>query len=238
MTHITHLSKQLIVTILTATVLISCLVIAAPVASADTRLPLPYADINQDGNLDTKDALVLFRAVATGADSALTDEARIIADTDGDGRLSVKDVQKIFQAIASGKDVASVAPAPSDYETEVFRLVNIEREKEGLTPLQYAYDIQAFADIRAKECCNYFSHTRPNGRICFSLFDDYQTDYFAGGENIAWGHQTPEEVVSAWMNSPGHRDNIMNPYFRAITVGCCEDPHYPGRYSWAQMFTY
>jgi len=230
--------KRAVAIVLTLATIIGCFSMSAVSASAAEPLPLAYADVNMDGVANSKDVLTLYKIVATGDTSALSREARLCADCDGSGSLTMKDVQILFAAVSGKTALSAAAPAPSEYELEVFRLVNIEREKAGVAPLQYGYDIQLFGDIRAEECSIYFSHTRLDGRICFSVFDDYQNNYYAGGENIAAFQRSPEQVVSDWMNSPGHRDNMLNPYFSTLVVGCAEIPDYPGYYSWAQMFTY
>lgn len=114
-------------------------------------------------------------------------------------------------------------------QQEVLRLVNIEREKEGLAPLEYYYSGQAAADIRAKEITTYFSHERPDGTLCWTALYEQNISFYGAGENIAGGLLTPEAVVNAWMNSEGHRANILNPDFTHLIVGV------EGNY-WVQLF--
>ena len=96
---------------------------------------------------------------------------------------------------------------------EVLRLVNIERAKENLNPLKMDKDLLEAAMIRATEIMIYFSHTRPNDESCFTVSNK------AFGENIAAGNTTAEATVTQWMNSTGHRANIMNPSYTTIGVG-------------------
>lgn len=117
---------------------------------------------------------------------------------------------------------------------QVVELVNIERAKEGLSPLSVDADVQAAAMVRAKECEQSFSHTRPNGSSFSTALKEQGVSYRRAGENIAWGQKTPEEVVAAWMNSSGHRANIMNPNFTAIGVGYYENAG--GTDYWCQLF--
>lgn len=117
----------------------------------------------------------------------------------------------------------------------VVDLVNAERAKEGLSPLTVNVNVQAAAQVRAKECEQYFSHTRPNGSSFATALREQGVTYKSAGENIAWGQRTPEEVVSAWMNSSGHRKNIMNPNFTTIGVGYYENAR--GTDYWCQLFT-
>lgn len=117
----------------------------------------------------------------------------------------------------------------------VVDLVNEERAKEGLSPLTVNVNVQAAAQIRAKECEQYFSHTRPDGSSFATALWEQGVTYKSAGENIAWGQRTPEEVMEAWMNSSGHRKNIMNPNFTTIGVGYYENAN--GTDYWCQLFT-
>lgn len=118
----------------------------------------------------------------------------------------------------------------------VAQLVNQERAKEGLSPLRVDTQLLDAAKIRALELPQLFDHQRPDGRSCFTVLDDIgYTSYSTLGENIAAGQQTPESVMSAWMNSPGHRANILNPDFTSIGVGCVAgNEGYP--LYWVQLF--
>ncbi len=118
---------------------------------------------------------------------------------------------------------------------EVVRLVNAERAKEGLAPLTINTKVQAAAMVRAKECEQFFSHTRPNGSSFATALKEQNVSYRSAGENIAWGQRSPEEVMKAWMNSSGHRANIMNPNFTTIGVGYYENAM--GTDYWCQLFT-
>ena len=133
---------------------------------------------------------------------------------------------------------------PSEYELEILRLVNIEREKEGLEPLEFAYFIYDCAVIRAKECApmDDCSHTRPDGRAWHTVFDDLKINEdreFGMGENIAWGHDSAEQVMYdeiGWMNSPGHRANILRPEYKYVAIGSAECVEQPGTYATVQLF--
>lgn len=121
------------------------------------------------------------------------------------------------------------------YVDEVIRIVNEERAKQGLQPLKKNNDLCKVAGIRATETTSLFSHTRPNGESCFTILKEYNISYMTVGENIAAGQQTPTEVMNAWMNSQGHRENIINSSFGQIGVGVVKGGSY-GIY-WVQMFT-
>ena len=122
------------------------------------------------------------------------------------------------------------------YAEQVVNLVNAERAKEGLSPLKTAKDVQAAAQVRAKEIETSFSHTRPNGSNFATALKEQNVSYRGAGENIAWGQRSPEEVVNAWMNSSGHRANIMNAKFTTIGVGYHQNAN--GVKYWSQLFTY
>ena len=123
----------------------------------------------------------------------------------------------------------------SRYISEVVSLVNAERAKEGLSALQMDSSLNSAAQVRAKEIVTNFSHTRPNGSSCFTALSEAGIKYNGSGENIAYGQKTPAEVVNAWMNSAGHRANIMSSKFTKIGVGCYNSN---GTYYWSQFFTY
>ncbi len=114
-------------------------------------------------------------------------------------------------------------------ETEVLRLVNAEREKKGLSPLTFSKELAAAADVRTRELTITFSHTRPNGMTCFTVSE------YVFAENIASGQTAPQSVVSAWMNSSGHKDNILNEKYKTAAVGCYRNE---GTYYWVLLFGY
>lgn len=119
------------------------------------------------------------------------------------------------------------------YEAEVLRLVNIERARYGLAPLSMDDGAVNVAHVRAKEIVQSFSHTRPNGSSCFTAAREAGVSYRYAGENIAYGYPTPEQVVAGWMNSEGHRKNILSASFNRIGVGCYESR---GVLYWSQFF--
>lgn len=121
------------------------------------------------------------------------------------------------------------------YTKQVVDLVNVERAKEGLSPLTIDANAAKAADIRAKEIQTKFDHTRPNGSSFSTVLRENGVSFNGAGENIAWGQRSPKEVMTAWMNSAGHRANIMNPNFKHIGVGNQENS---GTQYWVQLFTY
>lgn len=204
--------------------ILSAVLSAVMAASALTTVcsaeELKY-DVNGDGYENAKDALALLKMCVRG-------ESDLSYDMNGDGYVNAKDALFILKYIVN-KPISDV---PADYEAEVVRLVNIEREKNGLSALKSDNSrLNKAADIRAEEILTVFSHTRPSGADCFSALIEYGVKYRAAGENIAYGYRTPEEVVEGWLNSPGHRANILNPSFTHIGVGYNKNGS-----GWVQLF--
>ena len=134
-------------------------------------------------------------------------------------------------------------PSVPDTDTEnasfvrqVVNLVNQERAKAGLSPVTADTSIQAAAQVRAKEIEKSFSHTRPDGSSFSTALTQQGVTYRGSGENIAWGQKTPEQVMNGWMNSDGHRANILNKNFTKIGVGYHQNAS--GTNYWTQLFTY
>ena len=141
--------------------------------------------------------------------------------------------------ITETPDNDSTEDTTSDYHAYVLRvveLVNEARAEAGLNPVSLAEDVTAAAQVRAVEIVTSFSHTRPNGTSCFTALEEAGVNYRGAGENIAWGQRTPEEVMNGWMNSAGHRANILNGSFTTIGVGYYQNAS--GVNYWTQMFTY
>jgi len=124
----------------------------------------------------------------------------------------------------------------SQYLQEVLDLVNKERAEAGLAPLALDEKLNEAAKVRAQEITSNFSHTRPDGTDPFTVLQEYGCSYMSAGENIAAGQSTPAEVVESWMNSEGHRANILSPDFTKLGVGYCQvNSGY--KYYWVQLFT-
>ena len=124
--------------------------------------------------------------------------------------------------------------AQGDYASQVVALVNAERAKYGLSALKADSRVQQAAQVRASETVQSFSHTRPNGSSFSTALTEAGVSYTRSGENIAYGQSTPQQVVNAWMNSSGHRANILNEDFTTIGVGYTV---INGTAYWAQLFT-
>ena len=123
---------------------------------------------------------------------------------------------------------------PIAMASEVLRLTNIERAKEGAQPLKYNKALQDAAMLRAKEISVKFSHTRPNGTDSSTVGKDVGAGGICG-ENIAMGQDSPETVVTDWLNSPGHRIPMMRNANQYMGVGFYKAAN--GIYYWVQEFT-
>lgn len=121
-------------------------------------------------------------------------------------------------------------------ESEVVRLVNIERSKQGLQPLKENWQLSRVARYKSADMAakNYFSHTSPTYGSPFKMMESFGIRYSSAGENIAYGQKTPQQVMTAWMNSPGHRSNIMSSSYSQIGVGYATNKN--GVPYWTQMF--
>lgn len=121
----------------------------------------------------------------------------------------------------------------SEFEKQVVDLTNAERTKAGLKPLEMHTPLMAVAHAKSADMAknNYFSHTSPTFGSPFDQIKSAGISYRSAGENIAQGQRTPQQVVQAWMDSPGHRQNIMNANFTHIGVGFVEEGYY-----WTQQF--
>ena len=119
------------------------------------------------------------------------------------------------------------------YEKEVVRLINEIRVQNGLKELTYNWELSRVARYKSQDMKDnrYFSHTSPVYGTPFQMMKSFGITYRSAGENIARGQKSPQAVVNAWMNSSGHRANILSTSFTQIGVGYVSDGHY-----WTQMF--
>ena len=119
------------------------------------------------------------------------------------------------------------------YENEVIRLVNEIRVENGLKPLTANWELSRIARYKSEDMSDnrYFSHTSPIYGTPFQMIRAFGLSYRSAGENIAYGYGTPAAVVNGWMNSSGHRANILNASYTQIGVGYCANGNY-----WTQMF--
>ncbi len=155
--------------------------------------------------------------------------------------------QKPAAPVAAQKPAAPVttekpaAPAETkatngSYEAQVVELVNKERAAQGLSPLKFNAELSNVARVKAADLRdkNYFAHNSPTYGSPFDMMKSFGIRYTAAGENIAKGYMNPTSVMNGWMNSPGHKANIMNGNFTEIGVGYVSGSNGSGY--WVQMF--
>lgn len=120
-------------------------------------------------------------------------------------------------------------------ENEILKLVNAERSKNGLSALEMDWQVNRVASYKSQDMAdnNYFSHTSPTYGSPFDMLSSFNVNYRSAGENIAKGQKTAQSVMNAWMNSSGHRANILSKNFTHLGVGYVEQN---GTTYWTQMF--
>lgn len=131
----------------------------------------------------------------------------------------------------------SVKEEPYLVEREMlFSLMNEQRSANNVAKLSQSGALNNLAHLRAYELSQEFSHTRPNGASCFSVLKDSGIEYRLAGENIASGYADAGTVMDGWMNSEGHRANILNPNYSQVGIGVYGNEDGTG-YFWVQIFT-
>ena len=125
-------------------------------------------------------------------------------------------------------------PGAETPAAQVLALVNAQRARAGLGSLSLDPEASKAAGVRAREIQISFSHTRPDGRDFSTALSEAGASYRASGENIAYGQRSAEQVMDVWMNSAGHRANILNPGYSRIGIGHVKDSR--GVDHWVQLF--
>lgn len=129
--------------------------------------------------------------------------------------------------------IPQVSSSVTDYENEVIRLINEIRKENGLNTLSTNWELSRVARYKSQDMRDnqYFAHNSPVYGTPFQMIKAFGISYRTAGENIAYGYKTPQAVVDGWMNSSGHRANILNASFTQIGVGYVANGNY-----WTQMF--
>lgn len=124
----------------------------------------------------------------------------------------------------------------SSEAVQILKLVNQERSKQGLSPLTLSEKLTSIANTKAKDMAdkNYFSHQSPTYGSPFDMLKHFGVSYSYAGENIAAGQKTAKEVMNSWMNSSGHRANILNKNYTQLGVGYVQGGQYGTE--WVQLF--
>ena len=147
------------------------------------------------------------------------------------GTVSIDGVPHYFQS--DGTLAADPSGEKSSWPDRVLELVNQARAAEGISALAPSASLQAGAAVRAEECVRKFDHLRPDGREWSTIFEEIPQASGKRGENLARNYPAPEAVVEAWLKSPGHRENLLNPEFSYVGTAVYQDSD--GACYWAQL---
>lgn len=133
--------------------------------------------------------------------------------------------------------IPQLDPRVVSFQNQVVALTNQQRAKYGLPPLTMNWELQRMARIKSEDMRtrNYFDHMSPNYGSPFNMMTSFGIHYSYAGENIAAGQQSPQAVVNAWMQSPGHRANILSKNYTQIGCGVAFGGSY--QFYWTQEFT-
>ena len=219
--------------------------------SADTAV---QADVDGDGSVTIKDSIYVLQYICGILDTFPVEEGPAQKPTEAPTAAPTeRPTQKPTEAPTAApteKPTQKPTEAPAELPTnscnsiydadtekdcytlsyKVFEIVNQERIKAGVKPLKFNNDMYKAAMVRAKECDESFSHDRPNGTSCFTALKEAGVKYFSAGENIAMGYRTPADVMKGWMDSEGHRNNILDPDFTDFACGVYKSGY------WSQFF--
>ena len=219
--------------------------------SADAAV---QADVDGDGSVTIKDSIYVLQYICGILDTFPVEEGPAQKPTEAPTAAPTeKPTQKPTEAPTAApteKPTQKPTEAPAELPTnscnsiydadtekdcytlsyKVFEIVNQERIKAGVKPLKFNNDMYKAAMVRAKECDESFSHDRPNGTSCFTALKEAGVKYFSAGENIAMGYRTPADVMKGWMDSEGHRNNILDPDFTDFACGVYKSGY------WSQFF--
>ncbi|NMA24065.1 MAG: serine protease [Clostridiales bacterium] len=172
--------------------------------------------------------------VTTAETTTATQESTVIPDTTAETTVVPSTLPMAPKTVTTSPPAANNNPAPvQSIEQEVAALVNQARRQNGLKELTLSPELSNVARIKANDMATnrYFSHTSPTYGSPFDMMKQFGISYRTAGENIAMGQTTAQQVFNGWMNSEGHRANILNPNFSQIGVGYTANGHY-----WVQMF--
>lgn len=236
---------QLITIILISTILVGC---------KSDKLVVDHDRTVNSNTMSTTESACVSREVDSSVESASSDYSDVESEYTVSEPLpteqeSVKSPSEPTETVSS-TDTASVesviTPIPislqtesifPELEVEVLKLMNEQRALVGIEPLSADYVFYDCAKTRADECLVEWSHTRPDGRPYYTVFDDFEfTQHIqVVGENLAKKFKTPEQIVACLMASTGHRENILNPNFTQVTI--CIVPFGEQYYAMSQLFS-
>ena len=177
---------------------------------------VPFSTVEEKDS--TKE--VGYQAVKSEGQNGVREIVEVLTYQDGKEISRTVKSDRIIKAAVNrvviiGTKQPVVETAPANFAQEIIRLTNVERAAAGLPALSYDPALDAGTNLRAQEIVTTWSHTRPNGKSFSTAFN---ISFRTMGENIAMGQCTPAEVMSAWMNSPGHKANILHSGYTKIGV--------------------
>lgn len=210
----------------------------------------PSTDYEKIGGLNKGDQIQVTGIADTGwyqieyngseayvSSNYLVDEATYQAIVAEEEAAALAAQQAASEQAAAEQQVTEQQANTGGYKEQVVTIMNQERSAAGVGGITQNATLDNLAQIRAQEIVTSFSHTRPNGTSCFTVFEENGVTYMAAGENIAAGYGTPEEVMAGWMNSEGHRANILNGNFTQVGIGYYTDPNSTYGTYWVQIFS-
>ena len=216
--------KRIISLAITVTMAAGCIT-----AYADSN----KGDLNNDGRLNVTDVSKL--AAHVKGVKSLSGTSLTRADVNSDGKVNVTDISMLANHVKGGGDSsASKTPTADDYALQLAKLVNNERRARGLTPYVYSTELNKAAMIRAKELYTKFDHPRPDGRSCFSIYDDLGINWTAVAENIAYGQSSAQAAFNDFMSSEHHRSSMLDATKTYMGIGVYRSSS--GTLYWAQLF--
>lgn len=192
-------------------------------------------------------SLILCFVLSTGAVHAQSSTYTVVSG-DTMWKIAVKNQVGISELISANPQIANPAmiipgqkiSIPNidvkTMENQVIKLVNQARVNAGLQPFTANWELSRVARYKSQDMANkgYFNHTSPTYGSPFTMMQNFGIKFTAAGENIAMGQRTAQDVMNSWMNSPGHRSNILNPSFNQIGVGLAKNSN--GTCYWTQQF--
>ncbi|WP_207670771.1 SafA/ExsA family spore coat assembly protein [Clostridium sp. AWRP] len=192
-------------------------------------------------------SFILCLVLSTGAVHAQSSTYTVVSG-DTMWKIAVKNQVGISELIASNPQIANPAmimpgqkiSIPNidvkTMENQVISLVNKARVNSGLQPFKANWELSRVARYKSQDMASkgYFNHTSPTYGSPFTMMQNFGIKFTAAGENIAMGQRTAQGVMNSWMNSPGHRANILNTSFNQIGVGLAKNSN--GTCYWTQQF--
>lgn len=216
---------------------------ASNTAQESTKVVYQSYNLNEDqinalikqfsGRVDVNKLLSSLEANSATAANKQTESTKAPAETTAKTNTAEKTTTTTNTAKQQQTTTTQVTSSVSAFEKQVVELTNAERAKNGLPALTLDTNLSKVARAKSEDMSknNYFDHTSPTYGSPFDMMKQFGISYKAAGENIAKGQTTPEQVVKAWMNSEGHRANILSDKFTHIGVGYVANGNY-----WTQQF--